>query len=133
MGNRKIDLVKDCYQAFLTSDLERLYKALAPSVAWEHVGRASDLPTFAPYHGIAGVREFFGEVAQTLDFHAFSPREFHAAGDVVFAMGSYDITVKKTGKRTASEWLHVFWLEDGKVIRFLEFTDTARFAEAWRG
>jgi ketosteroid isomerase-like protein len=79
------------------------------------------------------VREFFRIVADTLEFHAFAPREFHAVGNMVFVLGTYDMTVRKTGRRAASEWMHVFWLNDGKVKRYREFTDTARFAEAWRG
>ena len=132
MGNRNIDVVKDCYEAFLAGDIERLLRALSADVAWEHVGRASDLPTFAPFHGVEGVRKFFGVVAETLDFQRFAPSEFHGSGDLVFAMGNFEATMKNTGKRAASEWLHVFWLKDGKVTRFLEFTDTAKFAEAWR-
>jgi ketosteroid isomerase-like protein len=108
MPTKNIEVVKDCYNAFLTGRLERLYGALAADVAWDHVGRASDLPTFAPHRGVAGVRRFFALVAETLDFRAFTPREFHDAGDIVFAMGTYDIVVKKTGKRAESEWLHAF-------------------------
>jgi len=29
--------------------------------------------------------------------------------------------------------VHVFTLKDGKVTAFREFTDTAQFAQAWRG
>ena len=71
-------------------------------------------------------------MAETLEFHSFEAREFHGIGHLVFVMGSYDTTFRKTGRRTASEWLHVFWLKDGKVTHFREFTDTAKFAEAWR-
>ena len=133
MPNSNVQVVKDCYQAFLAGDVERLLGALSADVAWEHVGRASDLPTFAPFHGIEGVRKFFGVVAETLDFQSFAPNEFHSSGNVVFAMGNYEATMKTTGKRAASEWLHVFWLKNGKVTRFVEYTDTAKFAEAWRG
>ena len=133
MSTGNVQIVRDCYQGFLSGNLERLFAALASDVAWEHAGRASDLPTFAPHHGIDGVREFFRLVGETLDFHTFAPREFHSAGNVVFVMGTYDVTVKKNRRRTASEWMHVFWLKNGKVTRFVEFTDTAKFAEAWRG
>jgi len=133
VANHNIDVVKDCYQAFLAGDIERLLRALSADVAWEHVGRESDLPTFAPFHGVDGVRKFFGLVAETLDFRRFTPSAFHGSGDLVFAMGDYEATIKKTGKHAGSQWLHVFWLKGGKVIRFLEFTDTARFAEAWHG
>ena len=40
--------------------------------------------------------------------------------------------MKKTGKRAASDWMHVFTVKDGKVVHFREFTDTAKFADAWR-
>lgn len=133
MPAKNIQIVKDCYKAFLSGKLEGLFEALDPGVAWEHVGRASDLPTFAPHRGVEGVRRFFDAVAATLEFHTFVPREFHGAEDIVFVIGDYDVTVRKTGKRTGSPWIHVFWLKGGKVTRFLEYTDTAKFAEAWRG
>ena len=52
--------------------------------------------------------------------------------NIVFVFGSYDATVRRTGRRAACEWLHVFWVSDGKISRFREYNDTARFAEAWR-
>ena len=48
-------------------------------------------------------------------------------------LGSYSLKLKKTGKPVASEWVHVFTFKDGKVTRFREHTDTAQFAEAYRG
>jgi ketosteroid isomerase-like protein len=47
-------------------------------------------------------------------------------------LGHYDGTVKKNGKRADSDWVHVFTVKDGKVVHFREFTDTAKFADAWR-
>jgi uncharacterized protein len=41
--------------------------------------------------------------------------------------------VKKTGRRIASDWCHVFTVRDGKVAAFREFTDTAQAAAAYRG
>jgi len=32
-----------------------------------------------------------------------------------------------------ADYVHVFTLKDGKVTAFREFTDTAQFAQAWRG
>ena len=47
-------------------------------------------------------------------------------------LGSYSLTIKKTGRPVKSEWAHVFTLRDGKVTRFREHTDTAQFAEGYR-
>ena len=67
------------------------------------------------------------------DFSEFSPREFFAAGDRVFVLGHYAATMRKTGRKAACDWLHMFTLRGGKVVAFLEFTDTAEFARAWKG
>lgn len=132
MSKANVKLVEDCYAAYGSGDIERLLAALAPDVEWELVGRSSDFPAFGQWHGIDGARAFLDAVADTLEMQAFAPREFHAVGRLVFVLGSYECTVKKTGRRTGSEWLHVFWVDDGKVTRFREFTDTARIVEAWR-
>jgi uncharacterized protein len=79
------------------------------------------------------VQAFFADVAQHLDFSEFSPKEFYPVGDKVFVLGSYAMTVKKTGLPHASDWCHIFTISDGKVTAFREFTDTAQVAAAYRG
>lgn len=123
--------VQRLYAAFARGDIAALIAGLAPDVDWETVGRAGDFPTLGPRKGGKAVEEFFRLVAEHEEFSAFTPREFHAAGDKVFVLGNYSLTVKRTGKPLASEWVHVFTLRDGKVTRFREHTDTAKFAEAY--
>jgi hypothetical protein len=48
-------------------------------------------------------------------------------------MGHYAWTIKKTGRKFAAKWIHVFTIKDGKVAALREFTDTAQFAAAFRG
>jgi ketosteroid isomerase-like protein len=132
MANTNVDLVRKCYAYFQAGDLDGLIGRMASDVDWEIVGRRTDLPDFGSWPGVEAVRTFFGTVAETLQFHAFAPREFHPSGDMVFVLGSYDVTVRKTGRRVSSQWLHAFWVKDNRIARFREFTDTARFAEAWR-
>src|SRR4051812_46890990 len=95
MANGNVQLVKTCYEAFKSGDSDTLFGAMAPDIEWESVGRATDFPTLGPRHGIPGTKQFFQQVAENLEFHAFAPREFHAVGHIVFVMGSYDTTVKK--------------------------------------
>jgi uncharacterized protein len=133
MPNKNVQVVKDAYEAFRTANMEGLFGAMALDIDWESVGRRSDFPSLGPWRGIGEVKKFFGVVGETLEFHSFAPHEFHAVGDIVFAFGNYQMTVRKTGRRVASDFLHVFWVKNGKVTRFREFTDTARFAEAWKG
>ena len=133
MSNANIALVQDLYAAFGRGDVADIIASLAPDVHWESGGRASDFPTFGPRKGPSEVQAFFGQVAENLDFSDFTPREFCSSGDKVFVPGFYAATMRKSGKSAACEWVHVFTLRDGKVVRFREFTDTALLAEAYRG
>jgi uncharacterized protein len=47
--------------------------------------------------------------------------------------GHYAATIRKTGRKAASDWVHIFTVRNGKVAAFLEFTDTAEFARASKG
>jgi ketosteroid isomerase-like protein len=46
-------------------------------------------------------------------------------------VGSYGATVIATDKRFDLPLVHVWSIQDGKVKRFVNFTDTARAAEAY--
>jgi ketosteroid isomerase-like protein len=128
-----IALVKSLYAAFGKGDIATIVAATTADVDWESVGRPSDFPSYGVRKGQAGVQEFFAIVGGSLTFSEFSPKQFHAAGNTVFALGHYVYTVKKTGKIAESDWIHVFTIADGKVKAFREFSDTARGAEAYRG
>jgi uncharacterized protein len=128
-----IALVKSLYAAFGKGDIPTIVAAVTADIDWESTGRASDFPTLGPRKGPNGVAEFFSAVGSNLTFSDFSPKEFYAVGDKVFVLGSYAMTVKKTGKPVQSDWVHIFTITNGKVKVFREFLDTARAAEAYRG
>ena len=132
MSDTNIAYVQSLYAAFGRGDVATIIAGASPDIDWESVGRQSDFPAFGPRKGAREVEEFFKVVAENEDFSDFSPREFYAADDKIFVLGSYRLKVKKTGKPVASEWVHMFTLKDGKVTRFREHTDTAQFAEAYR-
>jgi ketosteroid isomerase-like protein len=133
MSQANITTVQSLYAAFGRGDIDTLLAGCLPDVEWEAGGRKEDFPTFGPRKGLAEVKEFFATVAATLVFDEFSPREFYADTDKVFVLGHYRATIKKTGRKGASDWAHVFTFRGGKVAKFREFTDTAMFAQAYRG
>jgi uncharacterized protein len=132
MNNPNIAFVKSLYVAFQQRHIETILDAVAPNVDWQTVGRPKDYPAFGPRKGRAAVEEFFGIVAENETFSEFSPREFFCDSDRVFAFGRYAGTMKRTGRKFETEWVHVFTIRDGKVTRFREHTDTAQFAEGYR-
>ena len=132
MSHANVATVQDLYAAFGRGDVAAIIAGLSPDIDWQSVGRNSDYPAFGPRKGAAQVQEFFKLVSDNEEFSDFSPREFYAADDKVFVLGSYSLKMKQTGKPVACEWIHVFTFREGKVTRWREHTDTAQFAEAYR-
>lgn len=132
MSMSNISTVQSLYGAFSQGEIGRIVEAMDPNCTWESVGRTSDFPTLGPRKGRGEVQVFFDAVAQHESFSEFSPKEFFAVGDKVFVLGHYALTVKRTGKRIASDWVHIFTFRGSQVAEFREFTDTAKFAEAFR-
>ena len=133
MSNANVSLVQSLYAAFGRGEIAPIIAALAPDVDWTVTGRRKDYPLLGNWKGPAGVQDFFKSVAEMQDFAAFAPREFCGVDDKVFVLGHYEAKIRKTGRFASSDWVHVFTIRNGKVTVFREFTDTAQFAEAYRG
>lgn len=132
MSNANIALVQGFYAAFGRGDVAPIIAALAPNVDWSVNGRDSDYPVFGTWKTPAKVQEFFKLVDQYENFTDFSPRDFYAVDEKVFVLGHYAGSVKNTGKKFASDWVHVFTIHNGKVLSFSEFNDTHQFVSAYR-
>jgi ketosteroid isomerase-like protein len=126
-------LCKGLYDAFKAGAIDKVIAGMAADIDWQTHGRPKDFPTIGRWRGPAGAQEFFRLVGESLDVKEFAPHTFAAAADKVIVQGHYRWTVRTTGKPVDSEWCHIFTLKNGKVTEFREFTDTAAFAEAWRG
>jgi hypothetical protein len=133
MSAANIALTRGLYAAFGRGDIASIAAARAPDIRWEVKGRPKDYPTIGPRNGPAGVLAFFKQVAETQEPVAFTQNKFHAADDTIIVLGNYKWIVRKTGTPVDADFVHVFTVKNGKVTAFREFTDTAQFAEAYRG
>jgi uncharacterized protein len=127
-----MQVVKDAYAAFQRGDIDGVLALVDDSVEWEAVkGTEGVVPTAGVRRTRRGVAEFFSQLAQWADFQQFEPREFIAQGDQVVAVGSYKLTVKPTSKRVAADWVMVFTIRNGRIVRFREWTDSAQLVQAF--
>lgn len=125
-----VQIVQQMYAAFEKRDVQTLLMLLSDEIDWRLLGPPK-IAHAGPHHGREQVRRFFATVAETLDIQRFEPREFIAQDEKVVALGYYAGRVKVTGRQYASEWVHVFTLRDGKVIKFREYADTANLVAAY--
>jgi uncharacterized protein len=77
-------------------------------------GAGPHVPTAGERRGTAHVTEFFKQVAESVTFSQFEPREFIATGDKVVALGHY-VARTPIGKTFDSDFARVFTLRNGKV------------------
>jgi ketosteroid isomerase-like protein len=128
---QNIDLVKKLYEAYGKGDIDTIINHLADHFDWRF-----DAPSIIPFAGNQQTRDevrrrFFGSLAESQKDQSLSPQEFIAQDDKVVMLGRYTATVVATGRSIDLRVAHVFTIQNGKVTRFLNLTDTARVAEAY--
>ena len=117
-----IDAVKQVYQAFAEGDIPTVLGLLNSDIDWTE---AEGFPYAGTYHGPRAVLEgVFMRLGSEWDGFAVVPDEFIDGGDTVVVLGKYSGTYKATGKSFEANCAHVWKVQDGKAIRFVQYVDT---------
>lgn len=125
-----VAVVKDLYAAFGRDDIAQIMTLVSPHVVWTFHGPVNVIPYAGVYKGPLGVKEFFADVAATIDVRKVVERRFIASGDQVAVAGWERSVARGTGGIYLAHWLHLFTVRNGRISRFEEFTDTAAIAAA---
>ena len=136
MSNLKT--VQEIYEAFGKGDIPAILERLAPDVEWESWENNSNVnagvPWFVPRRGPEEVAEFFAEIGrmEVLDVQVPSLME---GGNQVAAEFIFEAKLPAYGGRSfRDEEMHLWTFgEDGRVIRFRHYVDTAKHIAAYRG
>lgn len=126
-----VQIVQDLYAAFGRGDMPAILELLAEDVDWHFVGKPTDVPFAGCRKGHQEMIEFFSIVAQNCDVYEFGPHEVLSFDDRVISLGHERVGVKSTGRIFETDWVHLFTVEDGKIVRLQEFYDTATMAAAF--
>jgi ketosteroid isomerase-like protein len=127
---QNIQLLRQAYDAFGRADIAGVLKTLSNNVDWFIPGPAGIIPFAGRRRGPQQVGEFFSLLAETQTAELFEPREFIANQDKVIVLGAQRWRVKSTGRVYEDEWAHVFTIDNGRIIKFQEYHDTAAEAAA---
>ena len=130
---RNIQTVKDAFAAFQRGDVAGVLALVDDQVEWHGVKGTEGV---APHAGLrvgrAAVGEFFAQLGSTTRFRVFEPREFVAQGDQVVVVGYYEVDVTRTQQSIATDWVMVFTVRNGRIVRFREWTDSAQLVRAFQ-
>jgi ketosteroid isomerase-like protein len=127
-----VDLINGLYEAFGKGDINTVIDHLADQFVWRF-----DAPSPVPFAGDFKTpdelrRGFFGSLEETQIDQALKPEEFIAHDDKVVMTGRYSAVVAATDKRIDVPIVPFFTIQNGKVTRYLNFTDSATIAGAYK-
>ncbi|MDX2030161.1 MAG: nuclear transport factor 2 family protein [Blastocatellia bacterium] len=122
MASQNLETIQGAYAAFAKGDVPGVLGVLDAEIAWTE---AEGFPYGGTYNGPNAVLEgVFMRLGTEWDGFAAVPAQFVDGGDMVVALGTYSGTNKATGKSFEAPFAHAWTFRDGKVVRFVQYTDT---------
>ncbi len=128
MSRENVAQVEAIYAAFGAGDVPGVLSRMSPDIVWneaENFPYADRNPYLGPEAVLTGV---FARIGEDWDGFTVVPEDLLDAGDTVVVLGRYRGSYKATGRTLDAQLVHVWRLEDGKVVRFQQYTDTLQTA-----
>lgn len=117
-----VEIVKQIYEGGLEA-------ALAPGIEWYPAENNPTAATEGPIIGLDAVltaNDPEGNLARFWETFDTQPLRFHDAGDVVVVEARYQGKSRLTGRDLDAQVCHIWTLQDSRVVRFQQYTDTAQ-------
>ncbi len=120
------------YSAFAKRDIKSILDILSPDVEWGEPANPYN-PAAGTRHGHAGFLEWLNIGNQAEEILVLEPQRFLSDDDSVAVVGYTKCLARSTGKNYETDFVHLFTIKEGKIVRFKEFFDTYAAGEAFRG
>jgi ketosteroid isomerase-like protein len=127
-----IELIRKIYAAFAAGDAATILANVGEQAPWINYGPAT-VPYAGSRAGKAQILEFFQAIANSTTGGVVVPEEFIAQGDTVVVTGRYRATVRNTGAEIDTPIAHLFTVRNGKIEKWVGFSDSAHVADAHTG
>jgi ketosteroid isomerase-like protein len=120
---RDVRTLRRVYAEWEKGNLRSGRELLAPEVVtvW-----GEDFPTAGTYHGpdehAAAMREWLGE----WEGFGLVAEDFAPVGDAIVAPFRVEARGRSSGVEVNRRWAHVWWLQEGKAVRFEVHMDVER-------
>ena len=124
-----LNVVQNFYAALGRGDVAAVLGLLDPQVEWTEAER---FPYYSgTWHGPQAVLDnLLKRLAQDWEGFSATADDFLVDGNRIVAFGAYAGKYGRTGKSMTAPFAHLWTVGDGKLTRFLMYTDTAKILEA---
>ncbi len=128
---KNTETVKKALTDFTKGDISSILNSLTENVTWVNPN-APEVPFSISAKDKNGVGGFFKKMGETIDVTRFEMNNFAEQDSTVVSWGSYDATVKNTGKKFTTP-LVITWKfnPEGKVTHWQAHTDTLAQSKAF--
>lgn len=130
-----VRVVQQLFAAFGKGSIPAALDILAEDVDWQSPvtrTRPGKISWAKPRHGRTEVAEFFKELSEKMQIERMETLDFTAQGDRVLVEGKNGGIVRYTGRTYEHDWVMVFTVRGGKIVRHRHYYDTADILVAFR-
>jgi ketosteroid isomerase-like protein len=121
------EIIQELYQSFSSGDVPAVIARFDDGIKWTE---ADGFPLAGTYIGPQAVVEnIFTRLGEFSDNWAVVVDRLIADGDTVVADGKYTWNNKESGEPCEVRMAHIWTLENGKAVSFLQHVDSARVRE----
>lgn len=121
--------VRQAYVDFSKGSIPSVLDKFAENSEWVQPG-GPEVPLSGVYRGKVQIAGFFLNLAANLEFTRFDVNEYIARGNEVVVVGFYQARTRSTGKIYSSDFVSIFTIESGKIVRYETYHDTAAIVSA---
>ena len=129
MASDNLQRVRGAYEAIARGDVEQFLGVLDEQVRWSEAEHFPYWPGEAFVGPQAVLEGVLARIGQDFDDFRIDVERMHDAGDTVVVEARYRATSKATGRPLDAQVAHVWELQDGKTVRWQQYTDTWQFAQ----
>jgi len=123
-----LDIIQAHYAASALQDTAAMMADVSPDVRWTEM---AGFPCAGTWVGPQQVLDnVFAVLGSAWQGYQFKLESLIDGGDRIVATGHYHGAYRATGKSMVARVAHVWQLEQGKIVKFEQFTDTLLVAQA---
>lgn len=123
-------IVQSLYEAFAARDRDRILEIFDPEIEWI---QNEGFPGGGRHVGAEAVlNDVFAKFRVDWETWQVVVDRWLDAGEAIVALGEYHGTHKATGRSMKAAFAHVYWIRSGRIVRFEQYADTLKVAEAMR-